>query len=71
MKKILRKLYYQIFERYEILETRYVSYEDADMLMLNYDGKMQHEKWVLDTEKEDKNKNIGMVYLCRKKRITE
>lgn len=69
MKKLVIKLYYKIFKHYEILERRCVTYIEAGNLMANYHSKLPHEKWVLDTEKEDNNKNLGIVYLCRKKRI--
>lgn len=71
MKKLLRKFYYKIFKCYEILERKYVSYQEADQLMLNYDGKPSHEKWVIDNEKEDHNNSLYWVYICRKKRILE
>ena len=71
MKKLLRKWYFKIFITYEILERTCVDYSTADKMVLNYKGKPSHEHWVIDTDFEDKNREFGIVYLCRKKRILE
>lgn len=72
MKNKLLKLYYKIFKRYEIIERKFVTYFDADKLIKDTHHKEdESERWVLDTEREDHNKVLGMVFLCRKKRIIE
>lgn len=70
MKK-LKKIYFKIFKRYEILERIHVSYQKGDRLIKESCEKEESEKWIIDTEREDKNKFIGVVFLCRKKRIVE
>ena len=69
--KILRKLYLRLFPQYEILERKMLAYYEADRILRETAGKEESERWQLDTEKEDNNKIVGIVYLCRKKRITE
>ncbi len=64
---MLKKLYYKIFKTYTVLETKFVSYKEADKMLLDTYGKPEGEKWVIAKE-EDTNKTIGMVYLCRKVR---
>jgi hypothetical protein len=63
------KLYYRIFKRYNVLETRFVSYSEGDRMIRETAGNPEGQRWVLADE-EDENKTIGMVYLCRKVRIT-
>lgn len=64
------KLYYQIFERYNVLETKFVTYAAADHMIKDTIDKPESERWVLAKE-EDNNTVIGWVWLCRKVRITE
>lgn len=68
--KALRKLYYRIFPTYKVLELQFVTYEQGDAMIKATCNKPENERWVL-AEEEDKNSCIGMVYLCRKIRITE
>jgi hypothetical protein len=67
MKK-LRNLYYSIFKRYTVLETKFVTYQEGDKMIKETHDKPEKERWVLAKE-EDTNRIIGMVYLCRKVRI--
>lgn len=67
--KALRKLYHKIFKRYNVLETKCVTYSDGDRMIRENDGKPESEQWVL-SDLEDNNMAIGMVFLCRKVRIT-
>lgn len=69
MKK-LRKLYYKIFPTYKVLELQFVPYSKADDMLLETRRNPDEQKWVLAKE-EDENPIMGMVYLCRKIRITE
>lgn len=66
----MKKLFYKIFKRYKVLETKYVSYSEGDEMIKATHDKPESEKWVLAKE-EDTNQTIGMVYLCRKVRIVE
>ena len=68
--KSLIKLYYKFFPTYNILETKFVTYQEGDKLLRETHDKPETEKWVLAKE-EDTNCGIGMVYLCRKTRITQ
>lgn len=65
----MKKLFYKLFKRYKVLETRFVSYAEADELIFLSSNKPEGEKWVLAKE-EDTNFDIGRVYLCRKIRLT-
>ena len=64
----MKKLFYKIFKRYTVLETKLVSYQDGDKMIRETHDKSEAEKWVL-AEEEDYNMTIGRVYLCRKVRI--
>ena len=68
--KRLKKIYYKLFPHYRVLETRFVSYPEADKMIRLTEDSSESEKWVLAKE-EDTNRIIGMVYLCRKIRIVE
>lgn len=68
--KLLKRIYYNLFPTFQVLETKFVSYQDGDIMIKNTHDKPESEKWVLADE-EDTNKIIGMVYLCRKVRILE
>lgn len=67
---MLKKLYYKIFKHYKVLETKLVSYQAGDRMVRETHDKPEAERWVLAKE-EDTNRVIGMVYLCRKRRVTE
>lgn len=67
--KLFSKLYYKIFPTYEILEIRFVNYWEGDRLIKESSGKPESEQWDIAKE-EDTNRVFGMVYVCRKKRIT-
>lgn len=64
----MKKLFYKIFKRYKVLETKFVTYDEGDKMLRETHDKSESEKWVLAKE-EDTNQIIGMVYLCRKERI--
>jgi len=66
--RVLKKLYYKIFKHYQVLETKFVSYQDGDKMIRETHDKPKAERWLLAKE-EDSNKVIGMVYLCRKRRV--
>lgn len=66
----LRRFYYRVFKHYNVLETKFVTYREADKMIMETAKKPESEKWVLAKE-EDANPVIGMVYLCRKVRITK
>lgn len=68
--KALKKIYYKFFPTYNVLETKFVTYSQGEMLLRNSTNKPESEKWVLAKE-EDTNRIIGMVYLCRRVRIHE
>lgn len=68
MKKLIQ-LYYKTFKHYTVLETKLVTYHEGDKMLTETHDKPEAEKWVLAKE-EDTNHIIGMVYLCRKVRIT-
>ena len=68
MKK-LRQLYYTLFKHYNVLETKCVTYKEGDKMLTETSNSQESEKWVLAKE-EDTNRMMGMVYLCRKVRIT-
>lgn len=72
MKK-LRKIYYRIFKIYRVIETKFVSYDEADKMIKETQNCIESERWVL-SDMEDKNPIhaiVFMVYLCRKVRIME
>lgn len=66
---MLKKLYYRLFPTYRILETIFVTYRVGNQLIEDTENSPEEERWVLAKE-EDNNPIIGMVYLCRKVRIT-
>lgn len=68
--KFLKRIYYNLFPTFQVLETKFVSYQDGDTMIRDTHDRPESEKWVLAAE-EDTNKIIGMVYLCRKVRILE
>lgn len=68
MINFLRTLYFRIFKRYTVFETKYVSYSEGDKMIRETADKPEEQRWVLD-EEEDSNDTYGWVYLCRKKRI--
>lgn len=65
----LRKIYYKLFKHYEVLETKCVTYQEGDRMIRETHNKPEEERWVLAKE-EDNNHIFGVVYLCRKVRIT-
>lgn len=67
---MIKKLYYKLFPRYKVLETKFVTYLEGDQMIRDTHDKPESEKWVLAKE-EDDNRAYGMVYLCRKIRIWE
>lgn len=67
----LKKLYYKIFPQYERLELQVFSWEHADRLIKENANKPPEEQWVLAIPEEDNNHFIGVVWLERRKRITE
>lgn len=66
----MRKLFYRIFKCYKVLETRCFTWEEADLIIKQTHDKPESERWVIAKE-EDTNHVIGIVWLCRKVRITE
>lgn len=66
---MLKKLYYLLFPTYVVLETKFVTYQEGDQMIKESADKPESERWVLAKE-EDTNHVFGMVYLCRKIRIT-
>lgn len=64
----MKKLYYKIFKTYKVLETKFVTYQEGDKMLMSNKDRPESERWVLAKE-EDANMVIGMVYLCRKIRI--
>ena len=66
---MFKKLYYKIFPTYKVLETKLVTCPEGDTMIRETHGKPEAERWVLAKE-EDFNLARGMVYLCRKVRIT-
>ncbi len=61
--KTLRRLYYRIFARYRRIDTCFVNYTEGDRLIRLNSG------WRIATE-EDRNWQVGMVYLEKVERIT-
>ena len=68
--KRLRKLWLRIFPKYVVFERLYVSYTEANNLIVETEFKPEVERWVIDPEFEDGNRVVGFVYLCRRTRIT-
>lgn len=68
--KFISRLYYNFFPKYQRLEVRFVTYNAADILIRANTGKPPEEQWVLAKE-EDVNTIYGMVWIERRKRITE
>lgn len=66
---MLKKLYYKIFKTYKVFQTCLVDYEEADKMIKESANKPEEWQWVL-SDKEDANKVFGMVWLCRRVRIT-
>lgn len=66
---MFRRLYLKLFPTYKVLETKFVTYQEGDKMLRETHDKPEAEKWVLAKE-EDNNHIIGMVYLCRKVRVT-
>lgn len=67
---MLKKFYYKFFKRYQVLETQFVTWERGNLMLEDSKDKPEAQQWVLAKE-EDTNRVIGMVYLCRKVRITQ
>jgi len=65
-----RKLFYKVFKRYTILETRLVSSKQANELMESTKDSPESERWVL-ADIEDEKKVYYLAHLCRKVRIKE
>lgn len=70
MKKILKRLYYSIFKRYQRLDFGCFLYDEADELIKQNGNKPESEQWVIAKE-EDTNFNYGVVCLERRVRIRE
>lgn len=66
---MFKRLYYRLFPTYNVLETKFVTYQEGDKMIRETHDKPEADRWVLAKE-EDTNQIIGMVYLCRKVRIT-
>ena len=64
----MKKLFYKLFKKYRVLETRFVTWQEGNRLIKESYDKSESERWVLAKE-EDGNRIIGMVYLCRKERV--
>lgn len=45
---------------HKLVDHKFVSYQEADKLM------KEDTSWILDVEREDKNRWLGMVYICKK-----
>jgi len=67
MRKI-KQFYYKIFPRYKVVETKFVTWDEGDKMIKETQNSPDNEKWVI-SEKEDENRIIGMVHLCRKERL--
>lgn len=65
----MKKLFYKIFKFYRVLETKFVTWNEGNRMILATHDKPEGERWVLAKE-EDTNHIIGMVHLCRKVRLT-
>lgn len=66
----MKKLFYKIFKCYNVLETKAVTYREANKMIEETKDKPEAERWVLAKE-EDRNHVIGIVFICRKVRITK
>lgn len=67
--KIIKRLFYKLFPRYVVLESRHVSYGQADAMIETTAGLDERERWIIDTSREDYNMPPTGVYLCRRARI--
>lgn len=65
---MFKKLYYRFFPTYIEIETKFVTYTEGDKMIRETSNKTPSERWVL-SKKEDTNRTLGMVFLCRKERI--
>lgn len=65
---MLRKLYYKVFKRYRRIEMKMFSWQEADILIRQNEGRPEDQQWGI-AEEEDKNHMIGFVFLERKERI--
>ena len=63
MEKLIR-LWYKIFPIYREYDLMFTTYDKADKLM------REDDSWKL-SKKEDHNHVLGMVFICKKERITE
>lgn len=70
MKRFLRRLYFKLFPRYERLEFTCLNWTEADKLIKENRWKPYEQQWQIAKE-EDRNNIYGMVFLERRKRITE
>lgn len=73
--KTLRKLYFKLFKRYRVLETKQVEWQEAETMIINTRFSPENEKWIYAKEMYDKetyaNHDYCVMYLCRKERIVE
>jgi len=66
--KTLRTIYYRLFKRYKVLETKCVSWDEGNRMIIESEGKPEEDRWGL-SELEDCNYTPFTVWLCRKVRI--
>lgn len=67
--KWLRKWFFALVPRYNILERKCFTYIEADKLLRDNEGKPESQQWMLDTYYEDRNCVPFVVYLMRRERI--
>jgi hypothetical protein len=70
MKKLIRRWFLKHFPKYEWSDERMTDYERADKMIRDTAHLPEHERWDV-SPREDSNRIIGIVWIGKRKRITE
>lgn len=71
MIKRLRRWWYSMVPTYRTVEGRLTSYHEADNLIRSTVHMDDPNQWDIWPEQEDRNRQIGLVYIRRRQRIYE
>lgn len=72
IRKAVRRWWFKHIElRYNVTEHRFTTYDHADRMIRETAHLPEGQRWEIDSEREDNNRNYGWVYLCKRTRVTE
>lgn len=66
---LVRRIYFKLFRHYRRLEVRCVSWSEGSQMLSRNAGKPPCDRWIIAKE-EDTNRQLGVVWLERRERIT-